>query len=36
MRSLPPGTYRIQLTVTRKGGRPLTVTRTSPAFVVSG
>ena len=34
-RSLSPGTYRIQVTVTRKHGRPLTVTRTSPAFVVS-
>jgi hypothetical protein len=35
-RTLPPGTYRIQLTVTRKQGRPLTVTRTSPTFVVHG
>jgi hypothetical protein len=35
-RTLPPGTYRILLTVTRKHGRPLTVNRTSPAFVVAG
>jgi hypothetical protein len=35
-RTLPPGTYRIELTVTRTKGRPLTVTRTSPTFVVRG
>jgi hypothetical protein len=31
---LPPGTYRIQVTVTRKRGHPLTVIRTSPSFAV--
>jgi hypothetical protein len=35
-RMLPPGTYRIQVTVTRTRGHPLSVTRTSPAFVVGG
>jgi hypothetical protein len=35
-RSLPPGTYRMQITVTPTLGRPLAVTRTGPAFTVGG
>jgi hypothetical protein len=35
-RTLAPGTYQIQITVTRKQGRPLTVTRRSPPFTVGG
>jgi hypothetical protein len=34
-RALQPGSYRIQIVVTRKRGPRLTVTRTSPVFVVA-